>query len=62
MGTTIIDDVMARPIRNKVLSKSVSFVRDIVAQNVEQRDIKGDYVALPHRKARFSTEEHNEHR
>ena len=43
--------------------KSGSFLRDIVVQkNVPQRNIKGSYVALPHRMARFSIKEHNEHR
>ena len=31
-------------------------------KNVQQHTIKGNYVALPHRMAKLSTEEHNEHR
>ena len=56
MSTTIIDGDMARVIHNKGLS---SF-HNIHVTNVQQRNIKGIYVALPHRMAGFSIEEHNE--
>ena len=59
--TTIIDDVMTRAAHNKLFVKSDSFIRDLAAQNVQQRNIKVNYIALPHRMARFSIEEHNEH-
>ena len=45
---------MARVVHNKWFVKSYSFLLDLVAQNVQQCKIKGEYVALPRSMARFS--------
>ena len=52
---------MARAVHNKWFVKSDSFFVDLVAQDVQQRKIKGNYVALLHCMVRFSIKEHNEH-
>ena len=52
---------MARAIRNKGLSSLCDFCLTSSHKSTQQRNIKGDYVALTHRMASFSTEEHNEH-
>ena len=49
------------PYTTNGLSSLIHFYLNSLHKNVQQRKIKGNYVALPNCMAKFSIKEHNEH-